>query len=81
MWHKLNSLPPWEALLSGEDGSAAAYGTIRYYEDDDITKWCEGFCIKETYGIRTFRDAHLRIFFPMRMWWRSPQKIRLSWIR
>ena len=52
----LNEFEKANALLDGEDGSAAAYGTIRYYEDDDITKWCEGFCIKETYGIRTFWD-------------------------
>ena len=52
----LNEFEKADALLDGEDGTAAAYGTIRYYEDDDITKRCEGFCIKETYGIRTFWD-------------------------
>ena len=52
----LNEFEKADALLNGEDGCAAAYGTIRYYEDDDITKWCEGFRIKETYGIRTFWD-------------------------
>jgi len=52
----LNEFEKANALLDGEDGTAAAYGTIHYYEDDDITKWCEGFCIKETYGIRTFWD-------------------------
>ena len=52
----LNEFEKANALLDGEDGCAAAYGTIRYYEDDDITKWCEGLRIKETYGIRTFWD-------------------------
>ena len=52
----LNEFEKANALLDGEDGSAAAYGTIRYYEDDDITKWCEGLRVKETYGIRTFWD-------------------------
>ena len=52
----LNEFEKADALLDGEDGTTAAYGTIHYYEDDDITKWCEGFCIKETYGIRTFWD-------------------------
>ena len=52
----LNEFEKANALLDGEGGCAAAYGTIRYYEDDDITKWCEGLRIKETYGIRTFWD-------------------------
>lgn len=52
----LNEFEKADALLDGEDGTAAAYGTIHYYEDGDITKWCEGFRIKETYGIRTFWD-------------------------
>ena len=52
----LNEFEKADALLSGEDGCAAAYGTIRYYEDDDIAKWCEGLHIQETYGIRTFWD-------------------------
>ena len=52
----LNEFEKANALLDGEDGCAAAYGTIRYYEDDDITKWCEGLRIQETYGIRTFWD-------------------------
>lgn len=52
----LNEFEKANALLDGEDGSSADYGTIRYYEDADITKWCDGFHIKETYGIRTFWD-------------------------
>lgn len=44
------------ALLSGEDGYAAAYGTIHYYEDAEINKWCEGLRIQKTFGIRTFWD-------------------------
>lgn len=52
----LNEFEKANALLDGEDGAAAAYGTIHYYEDDDIIKWGEGFRIKETYGIRTFWD-------------------------
>ena len=52
----LNEFEKANALLDGEDGSATAYGTIHYYEDDDIIKWCDGFRIKETYGIRTFWD-------------------------
>ena len=49
----LNEFEKVHALLNGEDGFAADYGTIRYYEDEDVA---EGFHIKETYGIRTFWD-------------------------
>ena len=52
----LNEFEKADALLNGEDGCASAYGTIHYYEDDDVTKWCEGLHIKETFGIRTFWD-------------------------
>ena len=52
----LNEFEKADALLDGEDGSAAVYGTVHYYEDEDIIKWCSGFRIKETYGIRTFWD-------------------------
>ena len=49
----LNEFEKAHALLDGEDGFAADYGTIRYYGDEDVT---EDFRIKETYGIRTFWD-------------------------
>lgn len=52
----LNEFEKADALLNGEDGRASAYGTIHYYEDADITQWCNEFRIKETFGIRTFWD-------------------------
>ena len=52
----LNDFDHAHALLNGEDGQAAAYGTIRYYEDGDVTQWCSGLQIRETFGIRTFWD-------------------------
>ncbi len=52
----LNEFEKADALLSGEDGYAAAYGTIHYYEDAEINKWCEGLRIQKTFGIRTFWD-------------------------
>jgi len=52
----LNEFEKADALLNGEDGCASVYGTIHYYEDDNITKWCEGLHIKATFGIRTFWD-------------------------
>ena len=52
----LNEFEKADALLNGEDGCASAYGTIHYYEDADIPKWCNGLRIRETRGIRTFWD-------------------------
>ena len=52
----LNDFEKADALLNGEDGYSADFGTIHYYEDEDVMKWCDGFCIRETYGIRTFWD-------------------------
>lgn len=49
----LNDFEKAHALLDGQDGMAANYGAIRYYEDEDVTEW---FHIKDTYGIRTFWD-------------------------
>ena len=49
----LNDFEKAHALLDGADGLAADYGTIRYYEDEDVTG---NFRIKDTYGIRTFWD-------------------------
>ena len=49
----LNEFEKAHALLNGEDGFAADYGAIHYYEDEDVT---EVFRIRETYGIRTFWD-------------------------
>ena len=47
----LNEFEKAHALLDGEDGSSADYGTIHYYED--VTGI---FRIRDTYGIRTFWD-------------------------
>ena len=52
----LNDFEKANDLLDGKDGTASKYGTIRYYEDQDIESWCSGFQIKKTYGIRTFWD-------------------------
>lgn len=52
----LNDFGKAHALLDGEDGASAEYGTIHYYEDSDITKWCNRLCIAKVSGIRTFWD-------------------------
>lgn len=52
----LNEFDRAKNLLDGKDDVASKYGTIRYYENADITKWCDGFTIAKTFGIRTFWD-------------------------
>ena len=44
------------ALLDGENSTVSKFGTIRYYEDEDILKWEPGLKIIEVFGIRTFWD-------------------------
>lgn len=52
----LNDFDKAHDLLDGKDGTAAQYGAIRYYEDSDITQWCDGLHIERISGIRTFWD-------------------------
>ena len=52
----LNDFDKANALLNGQNSTASAYGTIRYYEDEDILCWCDGFSIENVMGIRTFWD-------------------------
>ena len=44
------------SLLDGDDSTASKYGTIRYYEDEEIVKWEKRLTISEVFGIRTFWD-------------------------
>lgn len=43
-------------LLDGKSGVSSQYGSIRYYEDADIEKWCSALTITKTLGMRTFWD-------------------------
>ena len=52
----LNNFESANSLLDGNDGMTSQYGAIHYYNDEDIAKWCNGFSISKTYGIRTFWD-------------------------
>lgn len=52
----LNNFEQANSLLDGNDGKASKYGTIHYYEDFDIEKWCPKLAITKTLGIRTFWD-------------------------
>ena len=44
------------AILDGKDSTASKFGTIRYYEDNDIVKWEPQITISDILGIRTFWD-------------------------
>ena len=44
------------ALLDGKNNAASKFGNIRYYEDNDITKWEPELDISDVFGIRTFWD-------------------------
>lgn len=41
-------------ILDGKDSTASKFGTIRYYEDNDITKWEPQITVSDILGIRTF---------------------------
>lgn len=43
-------------ILDGKDSTASKFGTIRYYEDNDITKWEPQITISDIWGIRAFWD-------------------------
>lgn len=43
-------------ILDGKDSAASKFGTIRYYEDNDITKWEPQITISDIWGIRAFWD-------------------------
>ena len=52
----LNHFENAKELLAGKDVITCPYGTIHYYEDCDIMKWCSKFYISKMYGIRNFWD-------------------------
>ena len=52
----LNNFDEANNLLDGHNSNAQQFGTINYYEDGDITKWCNSFVLQESYGLRTFWD-------------------------
>lgn len=52
----LNDFKHANELLEGKDGFAQNFGSIKYYEDEDILKWSKDFHINEIHGIRTFWD-------------------------
>lgn len=52
----LNNFENARDLLDGKDSNAVKYGAIRYYQDEDLIKWCPDLQIKEVHGMRTFWD-------------------------
>lgn len=52
----LNDFEQAHSLLDGNNGMAAKYGEIRYFEDAEIEKWCPKLRITKTLGVRTFWD-------------------------
>lgn len=52
----LNDFEKANGLLDGKDGAASVYGTIRYYEDEDLIRWCDSFRMERVSGIRAFWD-------------------------
>lgn len=52
----LNNFDEAQNLLDGHNSNAQQFGTINYYEDSDITNWCGGFALHQTFGLRTFWD-------------------------
>lgn len=52
----LNNFGHANELLDGLPGHSTEFGTIHYYEDNDIMKWSDAFSIQEAHGIRTFWD-------------------------
>ena len=52
----LNDFESANSLLDGNDGITSKFGTIQYYEDEDIEKWCDKLKITKILGMRTFWD-------------------------
>lgn len=52
----LNNFEHAKELLNGGDSNASQFGTIRYYGDEELLKWCDGFVLTENHGVRTFFD-------------------------
>ena len=52
----LNNFDEANNLLDGHNSNAQQFGTINYYDDCEIAKWCDGFVIRESYGLRIFWD-------------------------
>ena len=52
----LNNFEEATNLLNGCNSQAQQFGTINYYDNCDISNWCSGLVLQQTYGLRTFWD-------------------------
>lgn len=52
----LNNFQHASELLEGKNGHAQRFGTINYYEDSELLKWCDKFKLEKILGLRTFWD-------------------------
>lgn len=52
----LDDMEQANSLLDGKNSTASKFGSIRYYEDEDIHKWSGELKLIDTFGIRTFWD-------------------------
>ena len=52
----LNNFDEANNLLDGQNSQAQQFGTIKYYDDGDVSNWCSGLVLQQTYGLRTFWD-------------------------
>lgn len=52
----LNDFETANNILDGQNGNASKFGTINYYDDEDILNWCSDFTLDKKYGLRTFWD-------------------------
>lgn len=52
----LNNFEHANELLDGKNGSAEKYGSINYYDDNDISKWSDKLVVYKILGQRTFWD-------------------------
>ena len=52
----LNNFDEANNLLDGHNSNAQQFGTINYYDASDISNWCNGLVLQQTYGLRTFWD-------------------------
>ena len=43
-------------LLDGKDSATSKFGAIRYYEDENVSRWATALRLEESFGIRTFWD-------------------------
>lgn len=52
----LNNFEHADELLKGKSGLTSKFGSINYYNDDDLLKWSSKLEIEKVLGMRTFWD-------------------------